>query len=253
MKLSELDEHLRDVLRIEDYARIDRSMNGLQVGRTDREIKKVGVAVDAAQATIDRAVARGVDMLFVHHGFFWGSPIAVTGPHYSRIKTLLDADIALYAAHLPLDAHETLGNNAQMAQKLGLTDRSPFGIYKGVPIGWSGTLAQPRTLAGVADELFGGTEALLGTLPMGKQENATVAIVSGGAPESAREAAALGIDLFITGDASHVIYHDCMEAGINVMFGGHYNTEVWGVRAVGEHLKQTFGIEQVFIDIPTGL
>lgn len=140
-----------------------------------------------------------------------------------------------------------------MSRRLQLSDLQPFGVYKGVPIGWSGTLPKPQTMAAVTTTLFGATDAVLGTLPLGAQENSTVGIVSGGAPESAREAAANGIDLFITGDASHVIYHDCMEAGINVIFGGHYNTETWGVRAVGDHLNREFGIEQVFIDIPTGL
>jgi dinuclear metal center YbgI/SA1388 family protein len=253
MKLSELDGHLRELLRIDDFARMDSSLNGVQVGRADKEVEEIGVAVDAAQATIDRAVALGVDLLLVHHGFFWGHPLAVTGTHYSRIKALLDADIALYAVHLPLDAHAELGNNAQMAQALSLTDLSPFGVYKGVPIGWSGTLPEPTDIASVAAGLFGNPESVLGTLPMGAEKNRTVALVSGGAPESVREAIEKQIDLFVTGDASHVIYHDCMEAGINVIFGGHYNTETWGVRAVGAHLTREFGIKHSYIDVPTGL
>ncbi len=253
MILSKLDDYLRELLHLEDYARMDASLNGIQVGDRDREVKKVAVAVDAAQATIDRAAEWGADLLFVHHGFFWGSPLAVTGSHYTRVKKLIDANIALYAVHLPLDAHAPLGNNAQMANHIGLQDQEPFGAYKGVPIGWSGTLPQPASMQEIARALFSSASEPLGMLPMGKGENKTVAIVSGGAPESAREAIACGIDLFITGDASHVIYHDCMEAGINVMFGGHYNTEIWGVRAVGRHLAEQLGLEYTFIDLPTGL
>ncbi len=253
MKLRELDAYLRTLLRIDDYTRTDSSWNGIQIECSDKEITRVAVAVDAAAETAARAAAWGADLLFVHHGLFWGTGKAVTGVHYRRIREFLNTDIALYAAHLPLDAHEQLGNNAQMAERLGLSDRRPFGEYKGTTIGWAGTLPKPMTSGEVAQTLFGTTDDLLGLLPFGPDRNARVGIVSGGAPHEVEQAIDTGLDLYLTGDASHTIYHHCLEAGINVMFAGHYRTETWGVRAVAGRLGEELGLETTFVDLPTGL
>lgn len=253
MTLAELDAHLSETLRISDFARVDASSNGIQVSRTKAEVGKVAVAVDAALETIKRAAEWGADVLFVHHGLFWGSALPITDVHYQRVKALIDADIALYAVHLPLDAHEALGNNAVMAEKLGLKDLAPFGVYKGVEIGWSGALSVPLSSEAIARTLFGSVEELLGLLPFGTAENKTIGIVSGGGTREVADAIDASLDLFITGDASHTVYHHCLEAGINVMFAGHYNTETWGVRAVAKHLEEQCSLETTFIDLPTGL
>ena len=253
MKLSELDAYLTDLLLIDEFTKSDASWNGVQVECSDKDITRVAVAVDAAAESIARAADWGADVLLVHHGLFWGRAERVTGVHYRRLAHLLKADMALYAVHLPLDAHESLGNNAQMAQHLGLTDVRPFGDYKGTPIGVAGSLAEPARTEEVALKLFGTTDDLLGILPFGPAENHTVGIISGGAPRDVTQAIDQGLDLFITGDAAHTVYHHCLETGINVMFGGHYSTETWGVRAVGEHLKEHLGMESTFIDLPTGL
>ena len=127
MKLKELDKILTEQLNISAFD--DISLNGVQVACSpDKEIKKVALAVDACQMSIDKALENGADMLFVHHGFFWGRPIAIDGIHYNRVKTLMDNDMALYACHLPLDAHPVLGNNAQMALSLGMKEYDPFGL-----------------------------------------------------------------------------------------------------------------------------
>jgi dinuclear metal center YbgI/SA1388 family protein len=253
MTLAELDNYLRETLRLSEYQRVDASMNGVQVGRREKEVHRVAVAVDAARETIQRAAEWDADVLLVHHGLFWGQPLAVTGRHYERVKALLDADTALYAVHLPLDSHEELGNNAVMARKLGLQDLRPFGTYKGVDIGWAGSLSVPLSAEAIARTLFGSVNELLGLLPFGDAENRNIGIVSGGGIREVAQAIDDSLDLFITGDASHTVYHDCLEAGINVMFAGHYNTETWGVRAVASRLSETFDLETTFIDLPTGL
>lgn len=253
MNLEELDRYLQETLRIDEFTRSDVSWNGVQVARDEGPIAKVATAVDASAETIARAVAWGADVLFVHHGLFWGRAERVTGRHFRRLKALLDAGLALYAVHLPLDAHETLGNNAVMAARLGLGNLRPFGEYKGHLIGWAGELPRQMTSDEVARELFGTTEDLLGLLPFGPEKNRTVGIVSGGAPNEVEQAIEQGLDLFITGDASHTIYHNCLEDGINAMFGGHYRTETWGVAAVADHLAAELGLETSFIDLPTGL
>lgn len=253
MNLSGLDKHLREQLRIDDFSRIDASWNGVQIECGEKEIARVAVAVDAAGETAARAARWGADVLLVHHGLFWGAGQPVTGIHYRRLRQFLESDMALYAIHLPLDAHEQFGNNAVMAKRLSLVNLRPFGDYKGTAIGWAGDLPRPMTSEAVARELFGTTDDLLGLLPFGPDENRSVGIISGGAPRDFVQAIDAGLDLFITGDASHNIYHNCLEAGINVMFAGHYRTETWGVQALSNHLNQEIGIETTFVDVPTGL
>ena len=231
----------------------DVALNGLQVGRWDKDISRVACSVDAAAETIKRAVAWKADMLFVHHGLYWGHVYPLVGYAYERFRLLFAGDLALYALHLPLDVHGTLGNNAGMVAELGLQDRRPFGEYKGKPIGFAGVLSEPRTVDWVVEKLFGGRSQVLGVLDFGPDMVSSVGIVSGGAPREVEEAIAAGLDLFITGDASHEIYHACLEAGVNVVFGGHYATETWGPRAVADFLSTIDGINATFIDVPTGL
>ncbi|AFG36339.1 Nif3-like dinuclear metal center hexameric protein [Spirochaeta africana] len=253
MTVQELDTVLRTWFAPEQFGRIDRSMNGLQVGRQDKQVQRLGTAVDACLETFRRAAEQDVDMLFVHHGLFWGMPIAVTGEHYARLELLMQQDIALYAMHLPLDQHLELGNNAVMAQQLGLQDIRPFGRLKGTEIGVRGDLPESVGLDEVRERLFGSRENPLGVLPFGTDTIRSVGLISGGAPFEVGQAIEAGLDLYITGDANHVVYHMAQEAGINVIFGGHYATETWGVQATGRKLADEFGIEHHFIDVPTGL
>lgn len=253
MHLSELDHELRSILAIDAMHGQDPSLNGLQVSRQNQEITRVACAVDACLETFRRAAAWNADMLFVHHGLFWGKESSVTGGHYDRLRFLFEHDLALYAAHLPLDMHPQLGNNAQMAAELGLEEVTPFGNYHGTDIGVAGTLPEPAGVDTVCERLLGGADEALSVLPFGTEQVRSVAVVSGGAPRLIGEAIERGIDLYVTGDASHTVYHEALEAGINVVFGGHYLTEVWGVRAVGRRLSRDFGLETTFLDVPTGL
>ena len=181
-----------------------------------------------------RAADWDADLLFVHHGLFWGRPLALTGTHLERVRLLLEHDLALYALHLPLDCHPTLGNNAGLADALDLAERAPFGEYRGVPIGIQGRLPEPLSLAEAAGRLFGGEHNCLAVLPFGPERIDRVALVSGGGTRDLDAAIAAGADLFVTGDASHENYHAALEAGIHVVSGGHYLSEVFGVRSVAQ-------------------
>jgi dinuclear metal center YbgI/SA1388 family protein len=253
MTLNDFDSLLSLTLDHRSWAGKEKALNGLQVGRRNPEVRKVVFAVDACLQSFERAAALHADVLVVHHGLFWGTPLAVTGDHQRRLQCLFDHDLALWASHLPLDAHPTLGNNAGMARALGLEAWEPFGDYRGNKIGFKGVLPTPLKLDRVCDLLFQGRESVLQILPFGKDEVTTVGLVSGGATDEVAEAIAEGLDLYITGDADHTIHHQALEAGINVISGGHYATETWGVRSLAAFLKKDHGLWTTFLDLPTGL
>ena len=253
MDLSDFDCMIRELLNIDAIDPSDSALNGLQVERSKSDIEKVAFAVDASMESFKRAKDFGSDLLFVHHGIFWGKPYKITGRLFKLVEFLLRNDMALYAVHLPLDMNEKYGNNIAIATKLGLKDITPFGEYHGLKIGFKGKLAEPLALADVEMRILEHGEKSLARLPFGKEKVETVGVVSGGAPEVVSEAIKEGLDLFVTGDASHTVYHEALEAGINVIFAGHYATETWGVRSVKGYVEQATDIETTFIDIPTGL
>ncbi len=250
MRRDALVEYLDDLLRI--AAIEDTSNNGLQVEGA-AEIQRLAFAVDASLAAFEAAQGAGAQMLVVHHGLFWSKPLMVTGPHRRRLGVLVAADLSLYAAHLPLDFHPELGNNVTLARWLGLDGLWTFGEYKGQPAGYAGRLPEPHSLETLASRVA----ALLGepvtqVWSFGKPAVETVGIISGGAARFVDQVAAAGIDVFLTGEASHNNFHDAKELGINVIFGGHYATETAGLKALAEHLAGRFGLETVFLDLPTG-
>ena len=248
-----LDTFFRNILDIEQFRTIDISLNGLQADNDGCEIKKLAFSVDASLETFKRAADANAGMLFVHHGLFWGSPLALEGSHRERIKFLLDHNIALYAVHLPLDQNPVVGNNAVLAELLGIKDREPFGLYHGKKIGYKGNLAEPLSIEEAAKKICFMGRPPLGVFPFGKKECRTCAVVSGGAAEEALQAIEEGLDLFVTGETSHSMYHLALEGRLNYLAGGHYSTEVWGVRRVMEECVNQLGIEAEFIDVPTGL
>lgn len=253
MKIETLQQFIEQRLMLEQYAALDASLNGLQCGRPDKEIHKIAFSVDATLETFVKAVEEHADALFVHHGLFWGKPLAVTDTHYARIATLIRHDIALFAAHLPLDAHPELGNNAAMAQMLHLKEVTPFGNYHGVDIGFKGVLPTAITAEEIVATLNFTYEDGLKILPFGKKEISRVGIVSGGAASTVEQAIEEGLDAFITGECSHSMYSYCVEAGITMICGGHYATEVFGVQKMEQEIKKKFDCETVFIDAPTTL
>lgn len=250
MKRSELVSYLDAYLEIASFEGLDRSSNSLVVGPPEREVGKVAFAVDACQATFEGALRAGADLLVVHHGLFWGEVLPVIGNHYARLRTLIEGNLDLYAAHLPLDAHSEVGNNIAMAKKLGLENTQWFAPYKGRFLGCKGVLSEGRSAQWIAEQL-GFSKPVI--LAFGNEPIRSVGIVSGGASSDVLAALDEGLDCFITGEFEHQNYHDAAEGKITVIAGGHYETEVFGPKALMEHVRQKFGLEVVFVANPTGL
>ncbi len=250
MEREALVDYLDELLEVASIE--DRSNNGLQVEGV-RTVERVAFAVDASLAAFEAAVAAGAQLLVVHHGLFWGEPIMLTGIHRRRIQALLAAGVSLYAVHLPLDFHSQLGNNAVLARWLGLQEAGPFGQYKGHPAGVAGSLPQTvslNTFAARVEEALG--EPVIRIWPFGPSEVRRVGIVSGGAGFLLDQAAEAGVHVYLTGEMSHSAYHQAQELGLNVVFGGHYATETAGLKALADQLAREFGLETIFLDLPTG-
>ncbi len=239
-----LDEHLR-AGEIPDVSR-----NGLQVQGAEA-VRRVGLAVDACLASYEAAVTAGCELLVVHHGLIWGGLAAITGPVYRQVKYLVENDLNLYAAHLPLDLHPESGNNIGLARLLDIADPQPFGSYKGIDIGFSGSLPAPLPVQSLADRLRERIGGPTQVLPFGPERVSTVGIVSGGGSDSLDEAIEKGLDCLITGEPQHWNHHRALEGTIHVIYAGHYHTEMLGVKALGELLEQRFGVASTFLDIPT--
>ncbi|MEX0891851.1 MAG: Nif3-like dinuclear metal center hexameric protein [Gemmatimonadota bacterium] len=250
MQLHELVSYLDTYLRIAEIPDYAGALNGLQVANAG-QVSRLAVAVDASARSIQGTVERKCDLLLVHHGLFWDGNQPVTGRRYRRLKALLEGDLAVYSAHLPLDVHPQVGNNAVLARELGVAIEDGFGDYKGTAVGVRGRLDISReALTARLDDLLGGPVRLI---PGGSERIATVAVVTGGAGSMLPEAAALGIDALVTGEGSHHTWFDAMEGGVNAYYGGHYATETWGVRALAGHIQEQFGLPWEFLDLPTGL
>jgi dinuclear metal center YbgI/SA1388 family protein len=253
MTMTELEIWFDKLFHSREWQRTDMALNGPQVSCRHDQVTRIAFAVDASLQSFQAAVAESADVLVVHHGLFWGSPLSITGEHFERIKYLIDHDLALFAYHLPLDAHAEVGNNAGIAKALKLQELRDFGEFRGKTIGYSGLLPEPLTLDEICEILFHGRENVLQILPFGKQKVQSVGIISGGASRELAEAIQEKLDLYITGDADHTVYHQALEAGINVIFGGHYATETWGVRQLSQKLTKETGVPVVYLDLPTGL
>ncbi len=250
VELKELVGYLDEYLAIDEVADYPNALNGLQVDAPG-PVARVAVAVDATAASIAAAVESGADLLLVHHGLFWDGNRPVTGRRYRRLSALMEADVALYAAHLPLDVHAEVGNNAVLARALGMEVVGRFGEHEGTALGVWGTLPLKReTLAARLDDLLGGPVKLI---PGGPEVVERVGVLTGGGGGFVAEALEAGLDTLVTGEGSHHTYFDAEEGGLNLYYGGHYATETWGVRALGEHLAQRFALEWEFLDLPTGL
>jgi len=256
--LSEVVRYLDQYLRIQEVPDEPNAVNGLQVENRSGRVGRIVAAVDAAFGTITAVggdTADGSDgaLLLVHHGLFWDGNIPITGRRYHRVRALLDQNVALYAAHIPLDLHPEVGNNMVLARGLGLARPEPFDLYRGVPIGVQGALEPPLAREALVSrvEAFLGTRARL--IPGGPAHSRRIGIISGGAGGRIGAARDAGLDTYLTGEGAHHTYFDAMEFGVNVIYAGHYATETVGVKALAAHLSERFGIPWEFHDHPTGL
>ena len=255
MDITTVCERFDDRLEVGEYAGVDPSANGLQVGPENGTAERVALAVDAAEATIETAIERDADLLVVHHGVSWGDIERVTGRKYRRIAPLVESDLALYAAHLPLDGHPELGNAAGLADLLELTDREPFGEMGPVHIGQRGQASNPferGELAALLDAELNTGGRDVQVLDFGPDTVEDVAIVTGSGVDWLDEAVAAGADALVTGEGKQQAYHEARETDINVYLAGHYATETFGVWALGD-LAADWGLETTFVDHPTGL
>ena len=248
-----LDAFFRGLLDLEGLKDVDSSLNGLQVDNDGSEITKIAFAVDAGLEVFKRAAEARAGMLFVHHGLFWGEDLRLEGNHRERIKFLLDNNLALYAVHLPLDQHPNLGNNAVLAELLGIENPEPFGLYHGRKIGYKGMLSKALTVEEAVERISFVNRPPNGVFPFGKKESQSCAVISGGASMEAFQAIEEKVDLYVTGETSHPVYHHALESRLNIVAGGHYSTEVWGVRRLMEECVKQLGLDSEFIDVPTGL
>jgi dinuclear metal center YbgI/SA1388 family protein len=231
----------------QDY---EGAANGLQVENRGA-VSRIAAAVDASLATVRLAAAAGADLLVVHHGLFWSPTHPWTGARYRLLRVLLEEDIAVYSSHLPLDAHRRLGNNALLCAALGLTRLRPFFMDHGQPIGFQARARIGR--AELARRLGRATGAEPLVIPAGPEVCRRIGVVTGGAGAELKEAAAEGVDTFVTGEGPHWTYALAEELGVNVLYGGHYATETFGVTALAEHLSRRFKVPWVFLEHPTGL
>lgn len=252
MNILELAAYLDEVLHVHKVPDYPHALNGLQVENSG-EVSRVAAAVDASEQSIRAAIDGRCNLLIVHHGLFWDGLGSIRGRRYRRLKLLLDHDVAVYSCHLPLDIHPKMGNNAILAQQLGIAVEGNFANFQQTqtPLGiWGKLEIRREALTARLDDLLGARVRLIAG---GSEMVSRVGVVTGGAGSMIEAAVQAGLDAFITGEGAHHTYFDAMENGINVYYAGHYATETFGVRALATHLEEKFGLPWEFLDFPTGL
>lgn len=248
--LAEIVSWLDEELRIDSIPDYPGALNGLQVERSG-PVERVVAAVDASLPVVEMAVHAEADLLIVHHGLFWSGAQKVTGAFYRKLKAALESGLAIYSAHIPLDIHPRLGNNARLAEEIGLVDCENFFEWKGVLLGKRGLFP------GSVQELATRCESVMGAKPHlcpgGGDQAGSVGVITGGAGGEVAKVAGTGVDTFLTGEGPHWSYVAAEELGINVLYGGHYATETFGVKAAAAEIAERFGVSWSFLDHPTGL
>lgn len=231
----------------------DIALNGLQVESGCNEVRRIACAVDSGLAVIEAAIKREANLLIVHHGLFWGPALPLTGILGKKIELLTRARLALYASHLPLDAHLEVGNAAGLARFFELENLAPEFEYNGTPIGVIANCRESRKLDYFVEraQALGPTPIL--SLAHGKSKISKVAIVTGSGAFGIDRAARCGCDLFISGEPKQQVFHETKELNLNALFCGHYATETFGVRALSQKLARDFDVQVEFIDEPTGI
>lgn len=246
-----LVRYLDDYLRLGEIA--DYGPQGLQVESDNTTIARIALAVDTAPPVIEQAAVWQADMLLVHHGILWRDVERIAGPLGERVRLLLRHGINLYAAHLPLDAHPEVGNNAELARLLGLSVDSWWYEANKTPLGVLGAAPPGTTLANLVSQIEITLDTKVVLLAHGPEQPARIAIVSGAGAAGVAEARDAGADTLITGETSHAHYWAASDYHMNIIFAGHYATETVGVKALGRHLAEKFGVEVEFFDFPTDM
>ena len=250
--LSHTVSYLEGYLRHPGFPDYANAVNGLQLENSGR-VAKIVAAVDACEAVIEQAVELGASLLIVHHGLMWDQHCrAFTGARYRKLKRAMEADLAIYASHLPLDAHPEVGNAAQLARRIGIENAEPFFPHKNEAVGMRGVLR--TSFADLVDRVRAAVSpGELVSCSAGPDQVERIGIVTGGAGSEVAEIARSGVDTFITGEGPHWSYTAAEELGLNVIYAGHYATETFGVKALAAHLSERFDLPWEFIDHPTGL
>ncbi len=245
MKLQEIVAFLDKELRTAEVKDYPNAHNGLQL-ENGGEVTQVACAVDACEAAIDAACEAGADLLIVHHGMLWNGAQRVEGAAYRKLKRAMDAGLAIYSSHLPLDLHPRLGNNALLARALGIRKTEPFleiGVRASVDL----------SLADLVDRVERAVQAPVHLASGGPDCVRKLGIVTGGAGGEVAKAAAEGVDTFLTGEGAHWTFTAAEELRVNLIYAGHYATETFGVKALGAELERKFGLPWAFVDHPSGL
>lgn len=250
MKLRELSGFLDTYLRVAEIQDWPNAHNGLQI-QNSGEVLKIAAAVDACEYTIQEAAEQGANFLLVHHGMLWNGAQKFVGGVYNRLKTAITEDVAVYSAHLPLDMHPVVGNNVILGQLLGLQKTQPFLFERNQWIGVKARTSLP--VEELVDRVEAAVEGPVRLIPGGPSHVRFVGVVTGGAGSEIQKAKSEGVDTFITGEGPHWTFAAAEELGINVIYAGHYATEVFGVKALAAHVAKKFRMDWTFIDHPSGL
>jgi dinuclear metal center YbgI/SA1388 family protein len=255
-RLDAIVDHLDVLLATADTPDYGPALNGLQLANAG-EVHGVAAAVDYSMAGVEGAIAAGANLLLLHHGMFWSGAQPIRGVAYERLRRLVAHDVAVYASHLPLDRHPTLGNNVLLARELGLEPTGEFARYKTISVGMRGEAdVATATLVARAQALAGTFAGTVVATPHGAERRTRrwgICTGAGASSESLQEAATLGLDTLIVGEGPHHTGVEARELGIVVVYAGHYATETLGVRALARHVGEEFGVPWTFIDAPTGL
>ena len=248
--LPEIVRYVDDYLRVREIEDWPNAVNGLQIENSGR-VTKIGAAVDVSTRVLTQAAKKDVDFLIVHHGLFWRGLQPVTGGLRRQLQLAFENDIALYSAHLPLDIHPKVGNNAQLAGLLGLKLTQPFLEEKGQLVGLKARASLPREeLTRTLRKAVGGPIKLFN---FGPKKTNTIGIITGGAGSEIDKVSREKIDTLITGEAPHWAAIAAEELGMNLWLGGHYATETFGVKALAAHLSKRWNVPSAFISFPTGM
>lgn len=252
---ADIADWLDDLLEARAFPDYSGALNGLQLDHRG-PVRRVAAAVDFSGRTVDAVLEANANFLLLHHGMFWGGAQRITGQVYERLQRLIANDVAVYASHLPLDAHPLLGNNARLAGALGLEPSDRFGSYEGAPIGVAGEGEIPTVdllaRANAYAARFGGS-ARASWMGEGRMTRRWAIVTGAGAgSREIRDAQARGIDTLIVGEGPHHTTVEAADAGVVIIYAGHYATETLGVCALADAVSARFDLPATFLYLPTG-